>query len=718
MQNFMAEDLVGGLYAIVLFPLFLWIPGYVIAWCLNLFQFRQRTTAFRIVSALPISIALCPSVTYLLGRFVGMPAVWAFYVGAAAVFAGLVLSGACRGKRRISLPDGSAAFVAILAVWLGIVLYSTIDIQIGDRLYYPTSTFDFSLRAAITHAITASGIPPASPFIFPGHPVGLRYHYFWLLMCSLVNQTAPQLVSARHAEMGGVFWAGVGLLALLAICLRLFTVNPTAPLRRRVLVGTLLAGITGLDILPTLMLLSFYARGWMTFVLPSGESWNEYVDWFLHSSLWAPHAVAALVAELTAFLIIWHAPAGRRRWVVSSLAAALALASTVGISIWVAFVFAAFLIAWSLVCVRKRWWGQFRTLALCGAASLILLWPYLRDLSGAAVSGGPSAGPPGIASLVHFTVREFSLAALIRTPGMPHWERLVLVNGSLLPMNYFLEFGFFFLIGRFKWREYRLSGKSLSPVDLACWVMLSVSALICTFLKSAVIGNNDLGWRGFLLAQFILLLWAVDLWNSRDTAGCFSSAQKRLLITLIGLGIAGSAYDLAITRFYPLLADSGVVPPLDWMAPDREFGKRTYAARAAYEWIRRQTPQTATVQYNPAVARQETAALAYADRRAAAADLACNVTFGGNPPLCAPIISRLQQIYPAAGRPVSAGLAEACRGLPVDVLVVKDTDPVWADPNSWVWREPPQFANSYFRVFVCGHFAPKTPDKYLQSAER
>jgi hypothetical protein len=301
---------------------------------------------------------------------------------------------------------------------------------------------------------------------------------------------------------------------------------------------------------------------------------------------------------------------------------------------------------------------------------------------------------------------------------MPQWARLVFVNGSLLPMNYFLEFGFFFLVGRFKWREHRRSGEPLSPPDLACWVMLSASFLVCTFLKSVVIGNNDLGWRGFLLAQFILLLWAVDLWVKRGKAGWLTAGQKGLLVTLVGLGIAGSAYDLAITRFYPLLADSGVLPPLDWMATDREFGKRTYAARAAYEWIRRQTPEAATVQYNPAVARQETAALAYADRGAAAADLGCNVTFGGNPQLCVPIVSRLQELYSAKGPAISANLAEACRGLPVDILVAKDTDAVWGDRNAWVWRQRALFENSYFRVFGCGHSATDTPDKYLQSAER
>jgi hypothetical protein len=37
----------------------------------------------------------------------------------------------------------------------------------------------------------------------------LRYHYCWLLMCSLVNQTAGSGTSARQAIIGGTFWMGV-----------------------------------------------------------------------------------------------------------------------------------------------------------------------------------------------------------------------------------------------------------------------------------------------------------------------------------------------------------------------------------------------------------------------------------------------------------------------------------------------------------------------------
>ena len=100
------------------------------------------------------------------------------------------------------------------------------------------------------------------------------------------------------------------------------------------------------------------------------------------------------------------------------------------------------------------------------------------------------------------------MAALIPMwPGMPGWLRLILVNGSLLPLNYALEFGFFFFVAGVKWRQYRVGDEPLSRQDAACLTMLVTSTLICTFLRSSVIGNNDLGWRGFLPAQFVLLLW-------------------------------------------------------------------------------------------------------------------------------------------------------------------------------------------------------------------
>ncbi len=81
----------------------------------------------------------------------------------------------------------------------------------------------------------------------------------------------------------------------------------------------------------------------------------------------------------------------------------------------------------------------------------------------------------------------------------------------LLPVNYFLEFGFFFAAGWLTWKEFRVKKRAATRQELAAFTMAGVSLAVCTLLKSGVIANNDLGWRGFLIAQFMLLIWAVDL---------------------------------------------------------------------------------------------------------------------------------------------------------------------------------------------------------------
>jgi hypothetical protein len=688
-HNFMIEDLCGALKAISLFPILLFFPGYVAAWLLDLLDFRHRTLAFRVTFSIPLSIGLCPILTFLLGRYVTFRAVWAFYAIAVVLFLALLaLDAARRSLRRPFWPAGSLVCAGIVCVWLAISVLSLIDLQIGDRLYYPTSVIDYSVRTAFVHSISTTGVPPQNPFFQPGHSVLLRYHYFWLLMCSLVNQVGGGTVSARLASIGGTFWAGVGLMALVLVYLRVFLPDKPEPFRRRALAGLLLLGITGLDILPSLFFLFLYARGMMGIVLPSVEWWNEHVDWFVYSTIWAPHALAAMIAAFTAFLLLWQAPAtsGRSGVLRYGVPGGIALASSVGCSIYVTFAFAIFLVIWTLVTLWKRWYREAAGLLLAGVVMIALALPYLRDLA-----GSPDAGP-----LFQFTVRTFSMSALIPTRGVGQ----LLVNGALLPVNYLLEFGFFFLIARYKWRQHRASGQPASRQDLAFTLMLATSLLVCTFMRSTI-GCNDLGWRGLLVAEFVLLLWAVDIFPRREHLAFLNEHQRDLMVLFVALGAAGTVYDLAIVRLYPVLADRGVVPPLDWMSPDRDFGKRTYAARAAYEWLQHTTPPTAAVQANPKVVFQDTLGMIYGDRHAVAADLGCLAGFGGDPRECPPIVARLQEIYPPAGRSAASAIQEVCDTLPVDVLVAKDTDTAWSDRASWVWKERPLYANRYVRLFGC-----------------
>jgi hypothetical protein len=615
-HNFMIDDLLGALRAVALFPVFLLIPGYVTAWLLDVFDFRRRTMAFRLALAVPLSISICPILTYLGLRFAPAAVVWAGYAIAAVVF--LVLAFLDRRRLRLSPGRQSFAIAGILAVWLAVCLLSLVDLQIGDRLYYPVSTIDYAVRTAFVSSISTTGVPPENPFFQPGHPVALRYHYFWLMMCSLANQVGGSAISPRQALIGGTFWGGVGLMSLLAIYLRIFMAHAEESFRRCAFTGILLLAITGLDIIPSLFWLFVRALGLIGAVLPSAEWWNEHVDWFVYSSLWAPHALTAMIACFTAFLLLWHAPT---RWRYT-LPAALALATSSGTSIYVTFVFAIFLVAWTVVTLWKKWYRETAVFCAAGLISLLLAMPYLHDLLGPA-TGGP---------LFEFTVRDFCLAHFMFI-GLPisHAWRLILVNGPLLPLNYFMEFGLFFLIARYKWRQHRASGRPASRQDLACTVMLATSMLLCSFLRSSVIGCNDLGWRGLLVAEFVLLLWASDLFANRDRLDFLSARQKQLLVVFFALGFSGTVYDLAIQRFYPVLADRGVVPPLYWMSADRNFGKRTYAERSAYQWVHTATTASAAVQSNPKVVFQDTVGMIYGDRHTIIGHPSCLTSFGGDP---------------------------------------------------------------------------------------
>ena len=680
----MLEDVLGALRATAIFPLFVLAPGYVAAWLGNVFGFRGRTLSFRLAVAAPLSISICPILAYLTGRFVSMTAVWTLFAITAVAFFLLLF----RDRKRLlrARVPGAGTAAAILAAWLAIALASTVDLQIGSRLYLPTGAIDHSLRTALVQSISVTGVPPANPFFQPGYAVPLRYHYFWLLICSLVERASYGTVGARQAVIGGTVWIGAALIGVLVLYLRLFAKASAAPYLRRFRVGVALLVITGLDIIPALFFFFLYSRGLVPFVTPSIELWNEHVEWFLSTTLSTPHAIASLIACLTAFLLLWRA--GTRRVYIPF--AAVALATAVGASLYVAFVFAIFLCVWTVYTLVLKRYRETVGFCLAGAASLLLVMPYLRDMA------GPGMGGP----LFNFTVREFSLAALVPTGALPVLWRRILVNGTLLPINYFLEFGLFFLVARYKWQQHRASGRPFSRQDAALAAMAAVSTLVCTFLRSSVIGNNDLGWRGFLIAQFALLLWAVDLFGERESHAFLTAHQKQALAVCFGLGFAGTVTDLTLMRTYPVLADRGVVPPLDWMAPDRDFGRRAYAARTAYDWVRSATAPTDSVQANPRTTFQDTFGMTYGQRPTVAADRTCLTTFGGDPAQCPPIVARVEAAFPADA--AVSTLRDACRSLPLNSIVVKDVDPVWSNPRSWVWTERPVYANAYVRVFQCG----------------
>jgi len=326
MHHFMRADLAASMAAIALYSFFLIAPGYVLGWLADLFEFRRRTAQFRFALSIPLSLCTVPILLYYCGRFASLAAGEAVVAATWIAFAVLLVR---RGPRWPRLPR--AAWWTVLG-WLALALAVSVDLQIGTRDYYPVTAFDYSVRSEYIHSIGTVGIPPANPFFYPGHAVPLEYHYYWLLIPSLIYRGTGYALSARAAWIGGVFWCGLGLLCLVAVALRVFWNRGANDHARRAIAGALLLGVTGLDIVPTAFLWLLRAGGMEHAVLPSVEWWNEQVDGFTYTALWEAHHLAALIACVVAFLLLQEG--GRQqpfmRQLVYAAVAGVALATAAG----------------------------------------------------------------------------------------------------------------------------------------------------------------------------------------------------------------------------------------------------------------------------------------------------------------------------------------------------------------------------------------------------
>jgi hypothetical protein len=461
-QNFTLIDLRAVALASVLFSLFAFAPGYALGWCTNVLSFRQRLLSTRLLIAVVISVSVFPALSY----WVGMLSVWAIWAvtAASAVAVVILLVRELRGgiPRPARLP---VVFLLVVAAWVLVAIGSLIDLQMRDRLYFSPTVHDYSVRAPITAAISRTGVRPANPLFFPGAPVPLRYHYFWYILCSLVDQLGGKTVSPRQALIAGTVWCGIALIALIPLYLRFFDPKGSEAIHRRSLIGIGLLAVTGLDLIPTVLLMKF---GHL--VQADMDWWNEQVASWLHSLLWVPHHVVALIACLTGFLLLWcieHGSNARANVVL----AACAFATAAGCSIYVTLVFAVFLAVWTAMMLARRCHREFVVLLSAGVLAGILSLPYLLSV----VSHGASGAGIARETFLTFSVRTFTAAEILVKASTPDSGWLVqLVNAVLLPLNYFLELGFFFGIGWLTLKSYRKSGK-LTRQQLALSTMLITS---------------------------------------------------------------------------------------------------------------------------------------------------------------------------------------------------------------------------------------------------
>ena len=698
MRNFTLIDMLGILKAcLALFP-FVLAPGYVAGWAFNLFEFRQRRPILRLILALPLSIAICPMPTYLLARFFE-PGLSAFYIVGFAACALLL----AREIRRTSLRAVSRytwVGLGLIALWVIVAIGSMVDLQIGDELYPPILAFDHSTRTAMTVAI-ARHIPPSNPF-FANATAPLRYHYLWLLFCSLPMKIFH--LPPRYVVYSGVVWCGVALICTIALGLK-FLVRLHADIERKTLLAVGLLAVTGLDILPTLYL-GLARHFWAADM----EWWNDVqITSWADSMLWVPHHLAALIACFVAFLLLRHQADIHRRWATAPvIVAGLAFASAAGMSVYVTFTFVVAIALWLPVLILRKGWLEFAMFVAAGALALLCALSFLASLR------GPGSGE----AFVGFALRPFPLGIyLLHQMGIQFQTPLALAVGQvlLLPINYGLELGFFLAVAILRLRQVIRGSVEASTNELAAWTLVVTSFVIGTFMRSSTISTNDLGIRCFLPTQLILLLWAAtmihevmihgvtihDWWfrpSGLPAQPALRSGLRGVLAMLLFLGMAGTAYQIFMLRMFPVLADRVGIKGSTWVDLDRHFGKRAYALRSAYEVLNAQLPASAVLQSNPS--RQYTILHSlYSRHDAAAGDAICGTDFGGDPALCSVRVKKLTGLFVL---PDGSNVDATCQEFGIDALVVQDLDRVWREPSSWVWARSPIVANDYVRGFRCG----------------
>jgi hypothetical protein len=702
--NITAEQVMDSLLAIPAFIPALVCTGYLAAWFTNLQGFRQRSLVERIFWSVPLSIAVSTIASVLIGRFLSLDFVVAFFLASAAIWLyvlgceGLQLrrSG---GKWKIGWQPLGGMGIILAIIWIAVAILSLVDFQSNQHLYMSVTAIDHAARVSWTESILRTGTPPANPFYYFEHLAPLRYYYFWNVLCAAVGKMAH--LPIRAVFIASCVWSGFALAALFGLFLKHF-LEPGELLRKRFLLSVSLLMVTGLDICVLGWNAVFYDLS------PPGdiEWWSagQVTSW-LDSLLWVPHHIAGMVCCMLALLLSWMAGKNRTHSQIASVVLiAAALASAFGLSIYVAFAFFLVMLAWAV------WQGVMEhalraplLLATGGVGSFILLLPYFWELTHNAskLQGG---------AIFTFAVREMiSPNCLLATrffqhlgAGHPALARN-LANLVLLIPGYCLELGFYlavlliFLIPVWRGRM-RLSAAQRSLVFIA-----STTLLIISLIRSSVLTSNDFGWRGALLLQFPLLLLATDVLAAWGFLGrkCGQSAEglshsrwfRSIVYGTLAIGVAGTLCQAFQLRFNHPLDDSPYAEKL---------AHKAYFSSIGYAQLDSAISHDAIVQYNPHFKDdfERAVNLFGVDHQSALMTDQpwCGSELGGDPSGCPAMASAIDALFKGAS---SEQAHATCRKYAIDYLVANVYDPAWNDRQGWVWTLKPVISDPEFRALDC-----------------
>jgi hypothetical protein len=541
-------------------------------------------------------------------------------------------------------------------------------------------------RVSVVNAITRTGIPPANPSFFPGQPTQLTFlYYFWYILASVVDVIGGKWVDARTAYIASSAWCGIGLMGMVALYLRLRARGSQSNTRKAIFTGIGLLTVSGIDVIPVAIMM---ARAGTLF--GDIEHWNSQIAAWVGSVLWVPHHVAAMVACLLAMLVILEQPTKcGSRGIWAAVLAGAAFASAVGLSVWIPLVFAVFWAGWLLVLiVQRESRSQVAVMMSAGLIALLLVSPFLIGILQGEGGGGQFP--------LQLEIRSFYPLEPLTEKLPTAWQNVAML--AALPINYVFELGFFFLAGIVWIDLIRKKNPFSDRFRLAEILLLSTVVILGSFFRSALIGNNDFGWRSWLPGQFVLLIWSVDILQPAvdsaqlDTQGTHAripaaqSGIRKYLITMLVLGILTSTLDLMSLRLaWPLKVGS-------------EVGRDNFSARLAFEYLRDFLPATAITQGNPLDFLDRPAGL-YGTHQMVVSD---RTTYGVPLDQYQALAREIAEIFTQTDVANWDSIDQICKHYNIDVLIFHDSDPIWAGVELLSTQRRALYSNIDYRIFSCG----------------
>ncbi len=702
LSNFTLQDIFGILLAISLFAFVFVFPGYVTGWTLNLFDFKKRTAIAQIIMAMPISASIVPAGLFLVYRFTSST----FAIGLLILLSIVGIYIFTKFYKPSSHGNEYRKPAVTLALlWITLSILTLIDLQIDGRLYFSTNSYDFATRVSVVNAITRTGVPPVNPSYYPGHPVALNFlYYYWYIIASVVDQMGGSLVSAHHAMIASVSWAGLLLFATLAAYLRVRDKQSSHHAWKKSFIAIQLIAVGGLDFIMVFMIMASF--NFHLEQLPFQghvEGWNMPIMSWMNALAWVPHHLTAALACITAMLIA--AQDMQKKYtdrIARAIVIGLAFASAFGLSVWVMFVFAIFWLTWGITLLfKEKKYHQFVFMILGGLFGVIFVIPFI---SGFLHDGGVSS--PGSGLPVALFIRPFIITDLLTGFSPP---AINILNLVFLPLNYLFELGFFFLMAVLWFQEFYKRDEELSQIHKAELILVIVSIIILSFLRSTIIVINDLGIRGWLPMQFILVVWSSDVifqiagerkWISPNIFKRVSGTKTLGLAlgVMLVIGYLTMSLEFFSLRTWPFLVDLKIVGAPNGLSPDAHLGERTYSARLAYAFLSDNTPSSVIVQNNPLDFLDHPGGL-YGNHQMIISD---RTAYGVSPAAFRALADGVGTIFTEQAENWDM-IDASCRQYSINILIIKDLDPLWSSLETLKKERPPLYENKHYALYSCGN---------------